>query len=110
MRKVVYGYLHSTRKRFCHLPPDVVDIGLSDATGPVGRSTSRQDSRYEQHRIFTIHQSDQYRQKNLTRFLFRMTCNKETLYHHCFGIWHQEGQREPGRTETERETSASGLC
>jgi hypothetical protein len=28
----------------------------------------------------------------------------------CFGIRHQEGPREPGRAEIERDTSAFGLC
>jgi hypothetical protein len=28
----------------------------------------------------------------------------------CFGICHQEGPREPGRTETEWDTSSCGLC
>jgi hypothetical protein len=28
----------------------------------------------------------------------------------CFGICHQKGSREPGRTEIEWDTSASGLC
>jgi hypothetical protein len=28
----------------------------------------------------------------------------------CFGICQQEGPREPGRTGTEWDTSASGLC
>jgi hypothetical protein len=39
-----------------------------------------------------------------------MAGNKEMLYHHCFGICHQEGPREPGGTDTEWVTSAFGLC